>query len=94
MERGENERWNKLSDGAKAVAAVLARYVLAGHDSVSLNQLRQHRLGASRDILMWLDELRSRAYGRLDHEDEADPVFTVIAPAFQTLMQAGKIGGV
>jgi hypothetical protein len=91
MDRGERERWNKLSSGAKHLAAILARCLLAGHAAISVNQLRLLGVAGSRDIVDWMDELCSRAYGRIDNRDGANPVFIMVEPAFQTLIQAGKI---
>jgi len=92
MERGERERWNKLSDNAKAVARLMSKYNDVGH--VRLNDLRMDvdmgRL-SSRDILAVWAELESRAYGHIKAGDEADPIFVMNVPTFQTLAQTHRL---
>lgn len=92
MERGERERWNKLSDSAKGMARLMAKYADTGR--VHLNDIRSdmkiHGL-TSREIIMVWKELESRAYGNIDAEDEADPVFVMNTPSFQTLAQSRRL---
>lgn len=90
MQTGELERWNKLSQTAKYVAKLLYGYIQQGTLIVSLNDLRQH-FPDSRQLLNAIQELDSRAYGKLTHGQDANPSFTIFAPAIQSLAQIGRL---
>lgn len=92
MDRGERERWNKLSDGAKAIARQMAKFCDVGR--VHLNDLRMQvdmSTLSSRNILLLWHELESRAYGHIKEEDSPDPVFVINVPEFQTLAQTHRL---
>jgi hypothetical protein len=92
MERGERERWNKLTDDAKAVARLMSKYSDTGR--VHMNDFRmQIDLSElnSRAVLDVWRELASRAYGHIKDEDGPDPVFVMNVPAFQTLSQTRRL---
>lgn len=92
MERIDRERWNKLSDGAKTLTRVLAKYADTGHASVNDLRLDQHlKFYSSRQLMLLLQELQSRDFGHLEHEDEADPMFIINVPYFQSLAQSHRI---
>ncbi len=92
MERGERERWNKLSRNAKALMRLMARFADVGR--VTLNDIRMQvnisQLN-SRAILSLWEELESRAYGHLKDTDSPDPTFIMNVPAFQTLAQTHRL---
>ncbi len=92
MERGERERWNKLSDNAKALARQMAQFADVGR--VHLNDLRMNvdmsKLNSRAIILIW-QELESRAYGHIRDGDGPDPVFILNVPMLQTLAQSHRL---
>lgn len=92
MERGERERWNKLSDNAKAIARQMAKFTNVGR--VHLNDLRMHvdmsALNSRAIMLLW-KELESRAYGHIRDEDGPDPIFILNVATFQTLAQSHRL---
>ena len=92
MERGERERWNKLTDNAKALARQMAKFANVGR--VHLNDLRMNvDMSAlnSREILLIWKELESRAYGHIRDDDGPDPIFVFNVPTFQTLAQSHRL---
>lgn len=90
MDKGERERWSKLSAHAQTLATHLARYLERGARKVSVNDLRTW-IPDSRLLVQLMRELESRAYGHLDQSDPANPIFMMDIPMFQTLQQSGRI---
>lgn len=92
MTRGDRERWNKLSDDAKAIARLMARFTNPGR--VNLNDIRMQvdlrRLGSRAVLKLWA-ELEARAYGYIKDGDGPDPIFIMNVPAFQTLAQTRRL---
>jgi len=84
MDRGERERYGKLSGLAKQVLHRLCHYAAQGVNRVSLNDLRTW-LPDSRQLLAVLGELQQRSYGRLHGASSADPLFILNVPQLQSL---------
>ena len=99
MDRGERERYDKLSGLAKQVISQLLAHAKQGSDQVSLNELRDwlanrspsdgHPIWYSRQLLAALMELQQRSYGRLHGTTDANPVFILDLPQLQSLSQSG-----
>jgi hypothetical protein len=86
MDRGERERYSKLSGLAKRVLEQLLIFAERGIGRVSLNELRDW-LPDSRQLLAALAELEQRSYGRLHGATDADPAFILDLPQLQSLSQ-------
>lgn len=92
MDRGERERWGRLSDRAKAMLKVMASFL--DDDHVHLNDLRMNagtRGLSSREMLSAWRELASRAYGTITGADDPDPVFVINAAAVKQLLTTHRL---
>lgn len=92
IDKPQRERWNKLSDGGRAMLRLLVKYADTGR--CHLNDLRKdvsvNRCSSRRLLVVWR-ELENRGYGQIALADEVDPVFVIDVGELAPLLSSSRL---